>query len=384
MPEPLQAGDVLLTSEAPLGEVAYLADTQRFCLGQRLFALRADEAVLDSRYLYYWLRGPVAQAELARLATGTTVLGIRQAALVEVPIDLPRVPIQRRIAATLGAFDDLIENNRRRIEILEEMARLIYREWFVHFRFPGHEDVELVDSDVGPIPAGWDWQPASEAISINPRERIDKNEERPFVTMGDLSEWSMICGPSDTKAGSSGSRFRNGDTLFARITPCLENGKTGYVSCLEDGQVARGSTEFVVLRGRKVGPEFTYLTAREDSFRANAIASMSGASGRQRVRNECFDSYVIPVPTVELLASFREIVKPMFDLAFALNDQNRVLAEARDLLLPRLISGELDVSDLDLGDFDLDGSDLDGSGPNESGSGRAGSAKSDVELGTAV
>lgn len=339
-------GENLNSRKLPISQIV----EGKFWVNNHAHVFRARPGVADDDFL----QAAVEIHPLNGLITGAAQPKLSQANLKRMEIVSPPIGDQRRIGTVLRSLAGLIENNRRRIEILEEMARLIYREWFVHFRFPGHEDVDQVDSELGPIPAGWEWQPASEAFVINPRERIDKNEERPFVTMGDLPEWSMICAPSERKTGSGGARFRNGDTLFARITPCLENGKTGFVSFLEDDQVARGSTEFIVLRGDAVGPEFTYLTAREEDFRANAIASMTGASGRQRVRNECFDSYFVPVPTDDVVADFRSLVKPMFDLAFNLNDQNRVLAEARDLLLPRLISGELDVSelDLDLGDLD--------------------------------
>ncbi|MDB2392690.1 restriction endonuclease subunit S [Acidimicrobiaceae bacterium] len=156
MPVKLEARDILLTSEAPLGEVAFLPDRVEACLGQRLFGLRPNPDILDARYLYYLLHHSSIRSQLLQRSSGTTVAGIRQAELIQVRLDLPPMPTQRAVSSALGAFDDLIENNRRRIEILEEMARLLYREWFVHFRFPGHEDVGLVDSELGPIPEGWE------------------------------------------------------------------------------------------------------------------------------------------------------------------------------------------------------------------------------------
>jgi len=298
----------------------------------------------DPRYVYYFLQ----TLGLERFDAGASNPTLNRNHLHLLEVAVLHRKSQTAVADVLRTFDRLIENNRRRIEILEEMARLIYREWFVHFRFPGHEDVELVDSDLGPIPEGWDVAPASLVFEINPRERVNKAVEHNFITMADLSESSMVCLPSELKAGNSGAKFRNGDTLFARITPCLENGKTGFVACLDKGEVARGSTEFIVLRGAKVGPEFTYLTAREERLRQNAIKSMTGASGRQRVRNECFDSHLLVFPTPQVEEAFREVVEPMFELVFSLARQNTVLSEARDLLLPRIISGELDVSDLNL------------------------------------
>jgi type I restriction enzyme S subunit len=182
--------------------------------------------------------------------------------LTSFPVPLPPLPTQRKIAAVLSAYDDLIENNSRRIKVLEEMAQRIYREWFVDYRYPGHEGVPLVDSELGPIPKGWTALSASNALTVNPRIVVDRNAVRPFVPMTSVSERGMHIGSIERRSGTSGSKFQNGDTLFARITPCLENGKTAYVQCLTDGEVASGSTEFIVLRSRLLGPEYTYLLAR--------------------------------------------------------------------------------------------------------------------------
>src|SRR5262249_54152499 len=149
--------------------------------------------------------------------------------------------------------------------------------------------------------------------------------------------------------GNSGSKFMNGDTLFARITPCLENGKTAFVQFLPGAtSVAFGSTEFIVLRSRTVCPEFVYLLARSDPFRDNAIKRMSGATGRQRVQEKCFDSFFFAHPDTETLSIFSESMKPLFRAVFLLSKKNANLRKTRDLLLPKLISGHLDVESLDI------------------------------------
>ena len=311
------------------------------------FTIRPDKDRVLPRFLGYQMRH-IHRAGGMGAASGTNITNLNQAILGGLRVLLPSLATQQAIIEVLGSLDDLIENNRRRIEILEEMAQAIYREWFVHFRFPGHETATFVDSPLGPIPEDWVACMASEVLTINPRVKALKEVEDPFFTMGDLSEKSMVCVPSETKSGTSGSKFVNGDTLFARITPCLENGKTGYVSGLEEGQVGRGSTEFIVLRGKLVGPAFTYLLARSPEFRGHAIASMSGASGRQRVRNECFDSYDVAIPMTGLVDDFEQLVRPMLEQAFSLHLQSKSLKGARDVLLPKLVSGEIDVSNLDL------------------------------------
>ena len=153
----------------------------------------------------------------------------------------------------------------------------------------------------------------------------------------------------ESRAGNSGAKFKNGDTLLARITPCLENGKTGYVQFLpDDAAVGFGSTEFIVLRGKLLTREMVYLLAREPSFRDHAIKSMSGASGRQRVQEKGFATYFLAAPPPQMAQRFSSIASPLFHLVHVLAKKNANLRVTRDLLLPRLISGEIDVSSLPL------------------------------------
>jgi len=294
-------------------------------------------------FLYYRL----ASFDIASTATGTALPYLTVSTLERQRFRIPPHSLQRRIASILSAYDDLIENNTRRIAILEEMARRIYEEWFMRFRFPGHEGVRMVESELGLVPKGWLVQAASAAMDINPSTKVPKDGVKPFLAMNCLSDGSMLIDTPGERDGNSGSKFRNGDTLFARITPCLENGKTGFVQFLpSDGAVAFGSTEFIVLRSRTLTPEFVYLLARSDAFRDNAIKSMSGASGRQRVREACFDTFLLANPDRETLAKFETVMRPMFQLIQSLALKNSNLRTTRDLVLPKLISGELDVSAL--------------------------------------
>jgi type I restriction enzyme S subunit len=259
---------------------------------------------------------------------------------VRVPSDVLE---QRRTAGLLAAFDDLIENNFRRTQILEEMSHAVYREWFVEFRAAGVADV----SNSG-LPARWRRLPLREAVEVSPKVAVPRDGEKPFVPMGCLSNDSMIIDGVESRTGNSGSKFQNGDTLFARITPCLENGKTAFVQFLPDAEsVAFGSTEFIVLRSRTLTPEFVYLLARSDEVRGPAIKSMSGASGRQRVQEQCFDTMTVVQPPSEVLERFTEIVRPMFQLVHQLYLQTVNLRATRDLLLPRLMSGQLRLDEVE-------------------------------------
>ena len=182
------------------------------------------------------------------------------------------------------------------------MARGLYREWFVRFRFPGHEGVRMVESAVGMVPEGWEVVKITDAIDVNPSTKVPADGEKPSVMMNGISTNTMLVTEIGYRSGNSGSKFKNGDTLFARITPCLENGKTAFVQFLPtDDAVACGSTEFIVLRSRTLCPEFVYLLARSDAFRDNAIKSMTGASGRQRVQEACFDKFLFAHPDQKTL-----------------------------------------------------------------------------------
>ncbi len=293
--------------------------------------LRGDDR-FDQRFFYYALKS----ADLKHFGYERHFKYLK-----EKEIPLPDLPTQRKIAGILSAYDDLIENNLRRIKILEEMAQSLYREWFVHFRFPGHESVKFTDSSIGCVPQGWDVKAMTEAVTVRPKVSIPKGGDIPFVTMGGLSENSMLITEVESRDAPTGARFQNGDTLFARITPCLENGKTGYVEFLpSDDAVACGSTEFIVLRSKTVCPQYVYLMARSDAFRDNAIKSMSGATGRQRVRDECFDQFFLAQPPEDLLERFKSITRPQFELIHSLNLRNQTLRRTRDLLLPQLLSGQ--------------------------------------------
>ena len=281
------------------------------------------------------------QADLLGKSGGATVhhLNLKDIRALPIP-SLPDVGKQRAQASAIKAYDDLIETNRRRIALLEEAARLLFREWYVNLRFPGHEQGKMVDG----LSEDWSRQPLSALIEENPKTPFEKDKIYPFVPMQSLSESSMVIGAREEREISGGAKFQNLDTLLARITPCLENGKTGFVQFLDDElPVASGSTEFIVLRSKSVSPYWVYCLAREESFREHAIRSMAGADGRQRVKPECFNTYMTLQPPASVLREFDTNVEPIFSEVEILARQNARLQEARDALLPKLMSGEIQV-----------------------------------------
>ena len=246
-------------------------------------------------------------------------------------------------------------------ETLEAIARTIFQSWFVDFdpvqakvdgRQPGCVDAstaemfpsEFEEIEGREVPKGWRIASLSEIFEINPQRSLAKDQIAPYLDMQNVPTRGHR--PIDwvDRDFSSGTKFVNGDTLMARITPCLENGKTIFVDFLNDAQVGWGSTEYIVLRPKSpLPPEFGYLLARDEEFRAHAILNMSGSSGRQRVPSKCFDSYQIVVPTKPVAEKFGEIVKLLMVRIKKNDEQSRTLVTLRDSLLPKLMSGEIPV-----------------------------------------
>lgn len=342
----LRANDIVFGRKGAVERHVFIKKGQdRWFQGSDCLRLRVTGRSVDPRYVSYsFLSEDHKSWMMNQCSHGATMASLNQDIVKRIPLLIPPLETQRKIASILSAYDDLIENNTRRIKVLEEMARMIYREWFVNFRFPGHEQVKMVDSPLGLVPEGWEIKPVTEAVEVNPRTKVPVEGEKSFVPMGSLSNDSMLISDVETRLGNSGSKFRNGDTLFARITPCLENGKTGFVLFLSDADTtAFGSTEFIVLRSKTLCPEYVYLMARSSEFRDNAIKSMSGATGRQRVSEKCFVQFFIAQPDSATLEKFSAITVRMFKQIQVLAKKNQNLRQTRDLLLPKLISGEVVV-----------------------------------------
>ena len=338
----LLRNDVVLTTRGTLGNAAIYGDAvpfEKMRINSGMVIMRADSTNLLPKFLYGFLRSPnfLGQVEQLRSGVAQPQLPIRD--LKKIKITLPPKLVQEQIVDIFSAYDDLIENNNRRIQLLEESARLLYQEWFVRLRFPGYEHTRIVDG----VPEGWERITAPDAIETNPKSLLSGEDEHWWVEMADLAINSMVIQNATKRDGRNGSKFCNGDTLFARITPCLENGKTGFVNFMEEGEVGRGSTEFIVLRSKKLTPEFVYCLARTYEFRGNAIKSMVGASGRQRVQVSCFETFYVLVPPQLLLTLFKESTDPQFQQIKVIHSQNQKLKAARGLLLPRLMSGEIVV-----------------------------------------
>ncbi len=321
------AGDIVVTTEAPLGEVGQL-DNRKLSVGQRLITLRGKSDLLDNTYLKFLMMSDFVQNQLLARATGTTVIGIKQTELRKIDLVVPPLPEQRAIAGILGALDDKIEVNRRMNVTLESMARAVFRQWFV-------ENEEIGDWEIVPLP---------EIIEVNPSRSLKKGEIAPYLDMANMPTQGHRGIEWIDRTFGSGTKFINGDTLLARITPCLENGKTGFVDFLKDNQVGWGSTEYIIFHPKPpLPPEYGYYLARSEELRSHAIQNMTGTSGRQRTPASCFDSFMISKPPEELARKFGEFAGSVIEKVRANDEESRTLGSLRDSLLPKLMRGEVRV-----------------------------------------
>ena len=317
---------------------------------------------IDTRWAYYEL----LTQDINGLDSGSAIPSTSREDFYGLPVQVPPLDEQQAIAQVLGALDDKIELNRRMNEALEEMARALFKSWFVDFdpvrakmedrwrrgeSLPGlpaeYYDLfpdRLVDSEMGEIPKGWEVVSLPEIIEVNPPRFLRKGEVAPYLDMANMPTRGHVPDTVIDRPFGSGMRFTNGDTLVARITPCLENGKTAYVDFLPHDRIGWGSTEYIVTRPMSPLPnEFAYCLARSTDFREFAIQNMTGTSGRQRVPAKALSQFLLPSPPEPIAARFGKVVQPLFARASEAVGESCILAALRDALLPKLISGELRV-----------------------------------------
>jgi type I restriction enzyme S subunit len=315
----------------------------------------------DPRFAYYFLKA----LDFDRYNSGSAQPSLNRNFIYPIPICVPELDEQKTIAKILGTLDDKIELNRRMNATLEAMARVLFQSWFVDFDpvrakldgrkpagldaataalFPAH----FQDSTLGHIPQGWEVKPMSEVIEVNPRRTLKSGAISPYLDMKNMPTQGHAVDEVILREFSSGTKFQNGDTLLARITPCLENGKSAFVDFLEDGQVGWGSTEYIVFAPKPpLTPEFGYYLARSDALRLHAIQNMTGTSGRQRVPSDCFTQFKLAVPPAKIAQRFGEITKPWMTKIHANIEQSLTLATLRDALLPKLLSGDIRVANIE-------------------------------------
>jgi type I restriction enzyme, S subunit len=362
----LRTGDVVYSRRGDVERRALVRTYEDGWLcGTGCLRVRFGNGFVDPDFGAFYLGDPNVRAWIVGHAVGATMPNLNTGILSSLPFVLPPLEIQQKIASILGALDDKIELNRRTNATLEIIAQTLFKSWFVDFdpvkaKAAGLEPEGLdattaalfpsgfESSNLGEIPEGWEFVELSKICEINPTRRLPKAGLAPYLDMGNMpTKGSRALDWYDREIGS-GAKFINGDTLFARITPCLENGKTAFVDFLEPEQVGWGSTEYIVRPKPPFPLEYAYILARDEAFRKHAIQSMTGSSGRQRASAEAMGRYIVVVPSTEILEHYSNLLNNIFKSIKSRDEESRALTITRDSLLPKLLSGELDVSDFDL------------------------------------
>jgi type I restriction enzyme S subunit len=344
-----QNGDTLLARITPClengktAQVNVLPD-KTVGEGSTEFIVLCGHDSADNDFVYYLCREPeFRKFAISRMEGTSGRQRVAWQSIAGYPIELPSPDVRRDAADFLATLDDRIDNLRQTNATLEAIAAALFKSRFVDF--DGVPPEGMQESELGLIPKGWRVGSLGESFDVNPRRELKKGTVAPYLDMASLPTAGAVPDMPLLREFSSGTKFINGDTLLARITPCLENGKTAFVDFLEEGQVGWGSTEFIVLRPEPPLPSFFgYLLARRTDFREHAIRAMSGTSGRQRVEVSQLHNFKLAIPDEATASAFATFVEPLQKALFSNEAQAATLAALRDALLPRLISGQLRVS----------------------------------------
>ena len=330
-----QTNDLILAREAPAGNVAIVKDGQQVCLGQRTVHLRPDPQIVDPDFLCYLLLSPMHQALLLSAETGATAKHVNMKDIRKLPLMfLPEKTVQKRIASILTAYDDLIENNRRRIELLEQTARLLYKEWFVHFRFPGHEHVKIVDG----VPEGWKTTKLAEVTQIN-STTIPSNYDGEVeyvdissVTTGSINETTRYY----FKDAPSRARrvVKHKDIIWS----CVRPNRKSFALIMYPPDNLVVSTGFAVISSFDYS-SYLYHAITTEEF-VKYLSNNARGAAYPAVTASDFEKAEVMLPIKNVLLEFCCMVDPIMEQIHTLQKLSKKLAQARDLLLPRLMNGE--------------------------------------------
>lgn len=282
-----------------------------------VFEIR-DFNELDPEYLMMWFRRPEFDRYARFKSHGSAREIFDWAEMCETELPIPSIEKQREIVQEYHTIVNRISLNERLIQKLEETAQAIYKNWFVEGEI--EDKVKL-----------------KEYIQTNPKLELKKGSFSTYIEMANLSESSMRISSKTKRDFLGGSKFQNNDVLLARITPCLENGKTAFVNILDQNEVAAGSTEFIVMRAKKeISPFWVYCLAKDEDFRTFAISSMIGSSGRQRVHEKYLEDYNLQEINKNSMEMFHRSAKPLFETIRLKSEENKNLIVLKELVLSKM------------------------------------------------
>ncbi|AKB51315.1 Type I restriction-modification system specificity subunit [Methanosarcina barkeri str. Wiesmoor] len=344
-------GDIVFSYEATLNLYAMIPKGFRGCLGRRLALIRPDTEIVNPKFLYYSFFGEEWRNTISKnLISGATVDRIPLINFPNFEVSIPIHSIQRKIASILSNYDNLIENNTRRIEILEQIAKLVYEEWFVKFRFPGHENVEMVSSELGEIPEGWKVEKLSELVKTQYGYTESATEEEigpKFLRGKDINKQSYISWDEVPFCSISPEvldkyLLKKGDIVVIRMA---DPGKVGIVETEVNAVFASYLIRLEIIKNIK--PYYLFYFLQSDKFQNYVIAASTGTT-RKSASAGVITNIDLIIPPEYLLTLFEDKIGLLRKQLNILINKNQNLRKTRDLLLPKLISGEIDVSDLDI------------------------------------
>ncbi|MDA1274109.1 MAG: restriction endonuclease subunit S [Verrucomicrobia bacterium] len=355
----LQPGDIILetaggTSTQSTGRSALLkqsffnhhSDIPVLCASFSRH-LRLDREKYSPRFIYYLLQTLHRSGYMSVFNIQHTGVSRFQYTAFKnhTELQIPELPTQRKVAAILSAYDELIENNQRRIALLEKLAEEIYREWFVRLRFPSHEKAKKVKG----IPQGWRVAELKELASINPSSisRRDKPESILYVDISSVSTNridEVTPYASADAPGRARRRVKHGDVIWSSVRPA----NRAYCLIYDPPENLIVSTGFAVIRPNPATPcSFLFFAVTSNPF-VDQMTTVAKGSAYPATSFDDFEKAKLLVPTDDLLTSFHEKAEPLFRQRHLLKQQSERLKQTRDLLLPRLISGKLSVENLDI------------------------------------
>jgi len=338
-------GDLVFTCWGTIGQIGLIDDRAQYAqyiVSNKQMKLTPDPTKIDSVYLYYLLSSPDMVSMVTGQSIGAAVPGFNLGQLKNIAVNVPPLGVQKDVASVLVGIDDLIQNNQRRVGLLDEMARAIYREWFVNFRYPGHESVPLVDSALGPIPEGWVVSSLSSIASIalgqSPRSEFynDAGLGKPFHQ--GVTDFGSHFPRTRKWCSVEGRSAVEGDILISVRAPV--------------GRINIADTEITIGRGlsavrAKDGRQGLLLGHIREAFAAEDSMGNDGAIFKSLGKAELSAVPVIVAPA-EVADQADRILSDNLDLIRTLSDATARLVSMRDLLLPKLVTGQIDVSALDL------------------------------------
>jgi type I restriction enzyme S subunit len=338
-----QPGDLIMAREAPVGNVAMIPEGLRPCLGQRTLLIRPDCRRVDRAFLMYMLIGPQVQATIHALTNGVTVphLNMEDVRALDVP-DLPSLERQLGISGVLSAYDGLVEVNHRRIQVLDELIRRLFREWFVDLRFPDAPSMPHGRPRQA-LPEGWRIVKLKDVADVNRRQvsaRTAPGRIR-YIDIASVGRGSIREVTPYAFADAPGRARRvvqHGDILWS----CVRPNRRSHVLILDPEPDTVASTGFAVLTAHKVPFTYLYQVTTTDDFVAYLTNRATGAA-YPAVTGAVFEDADVMLPPEALLRRFDEIARPQASLVAVLERQNRNLRQTRDLLLPRLLSGQIEL-----------------------------------------